>query len=115
MLVLDHAVINNVTTVTKSAKHNDQVSQKGINNGGSVLGVMEDVIRVATVFKKENVTISDNFIAIYGSWLPNNAKILFIAVYAPQQSSSKAILWDYISVLLSRWNGETIVMSDFNE
>ncbi|GJW97082.1 RNA-directed DNA polymerase, eukaryota [Tanacetum coccineum] len=167
--------------------HNDQVSQKGINNGGSVLGVMEDVIRVgqamgysmegctkkewvkaltsnyklnflaiqetkmskvshmdvrfmwgnnnydfvcsdslgnsggilciweATVFKKENVTISDNFIAIYGSWLPNNAKILFIAVYAPQQASSKAILWDYISVLLTRWNGETIVMGDFNE
>nr|GEW93144.1 RNA-directed DNA polymerase, eukaryota [Tanacetum cinerariifolium] len=109
-----------------TAEHNDQVSQKGMNNGGSVLGVMEDVIRVgnsggilciweATVFKKENVTISDNFIAIYGSWLPNNAKILFIAVYAPQQSSSKAILWDYISVLLSRWNGETIVMGDFNE
>nr|GEY63130.1 zinc finger, CCHC-type [Tanacetum cinerariifolium] len=29
-----------------TAEHNDQVSQKGINNGGSVLGVMEDVIRV---------------------------------------------------------------------
>nr|GEZ21630.1 RNA-directed DNA polymerase, eukaryota, reverse transcriptase zinc-binding domain protein [Tanacetum cinerariifolium] len=29
-----------------TAEHNDQVSQKGINNGGSVLRVMEDVIRV---------------------------------------------------------------------
>nr|GFB36896.1 RNA-directed DNA polymerase, eukaryota [Tanacetum cinerariifolium] len=83
-------------------EHNDQVSQKGINNGGSVLGSHGRCnsssdslgnsggilyIWEATVFKKENVTISDNFIAIYGSWLPNNAKILFIAVYDPQQSS----------------------------
>nr|GEU38861.1 putative ribonuclease H protein At1g65750 family [Tanacetum cinerariifolium] len=144
-------------------EHNDHLSQKGTNNGGSVLDVMEDVIRIgqamgysmeglghktkkewikaltsnyklnfiaiqetkmskishmdvrfmwgntnydfvcsdslgnsggilciweATVFKKENVTILDNFIAIYGSWLPNNDKILFIAVYAPQQASN---------------------------
>nr|GEV36560.1 RNA-directed DNA polymerase, eukaryota [Tanacetum cinerariifolium] len=35
--------------------------------------------------------------------------------FVPIKSSSKAILWVYISVLLSRWNGETIVMGDFNE
>ncbi|GKB45734.1 RNA-directed DNA polymerase, eukaryota [Tanacetum coccineum] len=88
----------------------DFVCSDSLGNSGGILCIWE-----ATVFKKENVTISDNFIAIYGSWLPNNAKILFIAVYAPQQASSKAILWDYISVLLTRWNGETIVMGDFNE
>ncbi|GKA07971.1 RNA-directed DNA polymerase, eukaryota, partial [Tanacetum coccineum] len=169
--------------------HNDQTSQKETNCGGSVLGVMEDVIRMnalsiniqglghktkkewvkaltykhklnflaiqetkmnrishmdvrfmwgntnydfvcsdslgnsggilciweATIFKKENVTISDNFIAIYGTWLSNNAKILFVVVYAPQQASSKTILWDYFSTLLRRWNGEAIIMGDFNE
>nr|GEV55486.1 RNA-directed DNA polymerase, eukaryota [Tanacetum cinerariifolium] len=31
------------------------------------------------------------------------------------QVSYKTMLWDYISVLLTRWNGETIVMGDFNE
>ncbi|GJV23674.1 RNA-directed DNA polymerase, eukaryota [Tanacetum coccineum] len=81
-----------------------------LGNSGGILCIWE-----ATIFKKEKYMISDNFIAIYRSWLPNNAKILFIAVYAPQQASSKAILWDYISVLLTRWNGETIVMGDFNE
>ncbi|GJU26766.1 zinc finger, CCHC-type containing protein [Tanacetum coccineum] len=30
-------------------------------------------------------------------------------------ASSKSILWEYISVLLARWNGEAIVMGDFNE
>ncbi|GKB60561.1 RNA-directed DNA polymerase, eukaryota [Tanacetum coccineum] len=114
-------------------------------NGGSVLGVLEEVIRVgqamgysmegcekdveaiignsggilciweASMFKKEHVSISDNFVAIYGTWLPSNVKIIFINIYAPQQPALKRILWDYISLLLSRWNGEAILMGDFNE
>nr|GEY59526.1 RNA-directed DNA polymerase, eukaryota [Tanacetum cinerariifolium] len=39
----------------------------------------------ATVFKKDYATISDNFVAIYGTWLPSNSKVLFVAIYAPQQ------------------------------
>nr|GEU63590.1 RNA-directed DNA polymerase, eukaryota [Tanacetum cinerariifolium] len=31
------------------------------------------------------------------------------------QVSYKTMLWDYILVLLTRWNGEAIVMGDFNE
>nr|GEZ82102.1 RNA-directed DNA polymerase, eukaryota [Tanacetum cinerariifolium] len=102
--------------------------------GGSVLGVLEEVIRVgqvmgnslgnsggilciweATVFKKDNVTVSDNFIAIYGTWLPSNSKVLFVVVYAPQQGSCKRALWDYMSILLGQWNGDVIMMGDFNE
>nr|GEU89013.1 RNA-directed DNA polymerase, eukaryota [Tanacetum cinerariifolium] len=132
--------------------HNDSVGTKVDQNGGSVLGVMEDIIRIgqsmgytmegcvkdfasiigqqgdnhgnsggilciweASIFKKENVTISDNFIAIYGTWLPCNANILFVVVYAPQLVSSRRKLWDYISVIVGRWNGESIIMVDFNE
>nr|GEZ34317.1 RNA-directed DNA polymerase, eukaryota [Tanacetum cinerariifolium] len=69
----------------------------------------------ASIFKKDKVTISDNFIAIYGTWLPSNSKILFVDVYAPQRTSCKRILWDYISTILGRWNGEAIIMGDFNE
>ncbi|GJZ94454.1 RNA-directed DNA polymerase, eukaryota, partial [Tanacetum coccineum] len=61
------------------------------------------------------VTISDNFIAIYGTWLPSNSKILFIVVYAPQQATYKRCLWDYLSTIIGRWNGESIVMGDFND
>nr|GFB45266.1 RNA-directed DNA polymerase, eukaryota [Tanacetum cinerariifolium] len=39
----------------------------------------------ATVFKKDYATISDNFVAIYWTWLPSNSKVLFVAIYAPQQ------------------------------
>nr|GEY63734.1 RNA-directed DNA polymerase, eukaryota [Tanacetum cinerariifolium] len=106
--------------------HNDSMGTKVDQNGGSVLGVMEDIIRIgqsmgytmegcvkefasiigqqgdnhgnsggilciweASIFKKENVTISDNYIAIYGTWLPCNANILFVVVYAPQLNNDE--------------------------
>ncbi|GJX95486.1 RNA-directed DNA polymerase, eukaryota [Tanacetum coccineum] len=33
----------------------------------------------------------------------------------PRQPSHKRVLWEYISTLLVRWNGETIIMGDFNK
>nr|GEZ25419.1 RNA-directed DNA polymerase, eukaryota [Tanacetum cinerariifolium] len=38
-----------------------------------------------------------------------------VVVYAPQLSSGKKNLWDYLLTILGRWNGEVIVMGDFNE
>ncbi|GKE49462.1 RNA-directed DNA polymerase, eukaryota, partial [Tanacetum coccineum] len=69
------------------------------------------------VRKDENLVedAAASFIAIYGTWLPNNAKILFVAVYAPQLPSCKRALWEYISILIGHWKGEAIVMGDFNE
>nr|GEV16750.1 RNA-directed DNA polymerase, eukaryota [Tanacetum cinerariifolium] len=68
-----------------------------------------------TAFKKLYATVSDNFIAIYGTWMSNNSKVLIVVVYAPQPPSQKRVLWDYISTLIARLNGETIVMGDFNK
>nr|GEU56694.1 RNA-directed DNA polymerase, eukaryota [Tanacetum cinerariifolium] len=86
----------------------ESVDPNVVKEGGYVLGVLEDIIRVsqamgkavgnsggilcvweANVFKKDYAMISDNFVAIYGTWLPSNSKILFVAIYAPQQASFK--------------------------
>nr|GEV12801.1 RNA-directed DNA polymerase, eukaryota [Tanacetum cinerariifolium] len=80
---------------------------------GSSCGIL--CIWEETFFRKEHVTISDYFVAIYGSWVPNKAKILLVAIYAPQDPKYRRFLWDYISILLSHWNGEVILMGDFNE
>nr|GEX48806.1 RNA-directed DNA polymerase, eukaryota [Tanacetum cinerariifolium] len=69
----------------------------------------------ATIFKKDYAMVYDNFIAIYGTWISNNSKVLIVVIYAPQSLSQKRVLWDCISSLIARWNGETIVMGDFNE
>nr|GEV63734.1 hypothetical protein [Tanacetum cinerariifolium] len=133
----------------------EEVSCASVKTGGSVLGVLEEVIRVGqemgfsmercekdveniignqgdetrfsrefrgilciwemSVFRKDHVTISDSFIAIYGTWLPSNSKLLLVSIYAPQQTAYKRVLWEYMSILLGRWNGDAILMGDFNE
>ncbi|GJW89042.1 RNA-directed DNA polymerase, eukaryota [Tanacetum coccineum] len=67
------------------------------------------------LFKKENVTASDSFLAIRGTWLPSSTKLLIISVYAPQDHVEKRMLWDYLLHLLEGWDGEYVLMGDFNE
>ncbi|GJX99336.1 RNA-directed DNA polymerase, eukaryota, partial [Tanacetum coccineum] len=86
------------------------VSSDSMGSSGGILCVWE-----ASIFRKDYATVSDNFIGIYGTWLPSNTKVLFVAVYAPQSTSLKRVLWEYISSLIAHWKGETIVMGDFNE
>nr|GEV32664.1 RNA-directed DNA polymerase, eukaryota [Tanacetum cinerariifolium] len=59
---------------------------EAVGNSGGILCVWE-----ATVFKKDYATISDNFV------------------------SRKRLIWDYVSTLIDRWNGEVVVLGDFNE
>ncbi|GJR27712.1 RNA-directed DNA polymerase, eukaryota [Tanacetum coccineum] len=61
----------------------DYVHSEAIGNSGGILCVWE-----TSVFKKDYATLSDNFIAIYGT--------------------------GYL-VIPSRWNGEVIMLGDFNE
>nr|GEV45743.1 RNA-directed DNA polymerase, eukaryota [Tanacetum cinerariifolium] len=86
------------------------VASDSVRNLGGILCVWEE-----TIFKKENVSMSDNFISIYGTWLPTSTKILIVAIYAPQSHVLKRTLWEYILGLINRWNGETVVLGYFNE
>nr|GEY91406.1 RNA-directed DNA polymerase, eukaryota [Tanacetum cinerariifolium] len=70
------------------------VSSDSAGSSGGILCVWE-----ATIFKKDYATVSDNFIAIYGTWISNNSKVLIVVIYAPQSLSYKRVLWDYISSL----------------
>nr|GEX55725.1 RNA-directed DNA polymerase, eukaryota [Tanacetum cinerariifolium] len=88
----------------------DFVCSDSQGNSGGILCIWE-----MSVFRKDHVTISDNFIAIYGTWLPSNSKLLLVSIYAPQQAAYKRVLWEYMSILLGRWNGDAILMGDFNE
>ncbi|GJU86013.1 RNA-directed DNA polymerase, eukaryota, partial [Tanacetum coccineum] len=85
------------------------VTSDSLGNSGGILCVWEQ-----SVFQKIGASVSDNFIAVYGTWLPTSTKILIIVIYAPQSYTLKRTLWEYISSLINRWDGETIVMGDFN-
>nr|GEX27353.1 RNA-directed DNA polymerase, eukaryota [Tanacetum cinerariifolium] len=67
------------------------------------------------MFHKHNATISDYFVAIQGEWIANAKKYLVISFYAPQKASEKRMLWSYLNYMIDRWDGESILMGDFNE
>ncbi|GJZ37002.1 RNA-directed DNA polymerase, eukaryota [Tanacetum coccineum] len=67
------------------------VASDSIGNSGGILCIWE-----ASIFKKDFATRSDNFIALYGTWLSNNAKVLIVVVYAPQPSVSLGRLFQKI-------------------
>ncbi|GJV27969.1 hypothetical protein Tco_1384417 [Tanacetum coccineum] len=77
-----------------------------LGNSGGILCIWE-----ATIFKKENITISDNFIAIYGTWLSNNAKILFVVVYAPQQASKKKGVVPLLQTLTAQERFDSFILT----
>jgi exonuclease III len=67
------------------------------------------------IFLKEQHILSDNFVALFGTWIPTKTKLLMISIYAPQPRTEKRLLWNYIMSLVNRWQGDSIVMGDFNE
>ncbi|GKB01746.1 RNA-directed DNA polymerase, eukaryota, reverse transcriptase zinc-binding domain protein [Tanacetum coccineum] len=87
-----------------SSKEEDNASRcsghfrhvEGPPTGGSILQLLEDVVKV-------------------GEWILNAKKCLIISVYAPQEVSEKKLLWNYLDHVISTWTGETIFMGDFNE
>nr|GEZ04378.1 RNA-directed DNA polymerase, eukaryota [Tanacetum cinerariifolium] len=81
--------------VKEVSKGNSEFRHSHNHKGGSILEVLDDMlgnlsgilyIWEASMFKKAYVTVSDNFIAIYETWISNNSK-----------------------------DGESIVIGDFND
>nr|GEY17208.1 RNA-directed DNA polymerase, eukaryota [Tanacetum cinerariifolium] len=115
-------------------------SVKASKSGGSILHIIEDFIKVGqTMGYKMEGRIKDfkeivssqgetkmekvdlfNIKACWGNInfdyvLLNNKKLLVISVYAPQELVEKKSLWKYLNLLISRWNGDVLLMGDFNE
>ncbi|GKE77956.1 RNA-directed DNA polymerase, eukaryota, partial [Tanacetum coccineum] len=88
----------------------DAIVSQSLGNSGGLLCVWDP-----NSFQKDNHIISDNFIALFGKWRANQTRMLIVSVYAPQAVSLKRTLWSYLSSLINRWNGECIVLGDFNE
>ncbi|GKD57153.1 RNA-directed DNA polymerase, eukaryota [Tanacetum coccineum] len=68
-----------------------------------------------SLFVKDNSMVSDSFLAISGTWIPSSTKLLIIFVYAPQDLTERRMLWDFIRHLIDSWDGECILLGDFNE
>nr|GEY99536.1 RNA-directed DNA polymerase, eukaryota [Tanacetum cinerariifolium] len=65
---------------------------------GSILQLIDDLVKVGETM--------DYFIMVRGDWMPNDKKLLINSVYAPQELSEKKMLWDCLSLVMSKWEGE---------
>nr|GEW85311.1 RNA-directed DNA polymerase, eukaryota [Tanacetum cinerariifolium] len=65
--------------------------------------------------QKKQVSTCDYFVALMGTWAPTSSKLLIISVYAPQELNERRDLWDYLRTFIDRWEGDTVLMGDFNE
>ncbi|GJT49390.1 RNA-directed DNA polymerase, eukaryota [Tanacetum coccineum] len=81
-----------------------------VGSSGGILCVWDP-----RMFVKDNVSISNSFVAISGTWVSSSTKLLLISVYAPQDVTERRALWDYIGHLIDQWDGEYVVLGDFNE
>nr|GEV72269.1 RNA-directed DNA polymerase, eukaryota [Tanacetum cinerariifolium] len=88
----------------------DHAVSSVVGNSGGILCVWDP-----NMFIKDHVSSSDYFLTIMGTWTPTSTKLLVISIYAPQELSEKRDLWDYICNMIDRWDGEIVVLGDFNE
>ncbi|GKB54739.1 RNA-directed DNA polymerase, eukaryota [Tanacetum coccineum] len=88
----------------------DYAHSDSVGNSGRILCVWD-----SNTFMKLNATVSDYFVMIRGKWVTNGKLLLIISVYAPQELTEKKLLWDYLGHVIANWNGEVIIMGDFNE
>nr|GEX77526.1 RNA-directed DNA polymerase, eukaryota [Tanacetum cinerariifolium] len=100
---------------------------------GSFLGILDEVIKVGKVmgykmkgcgilcvwdsnlFAKESHTVSDSFVITRGTRRLTGQKFMVVTVYAPQNDKEKLMLWEFLQQEIGKWEGEVVLMGDFNE
>ncbi|GJY14148.1 RNA-directed DNA polymerase, eukaryota [Tanacetum coccineum] len=88
----------------------DYVHSDSVGNSGGILCVWDPYS-----FRKTSSTVSDYFVIIRGVWLKTGNNLLIVSVYAPHDMKEKHMLWDYLTHVIHSWNGEVVIMGDFNE
>nr|GEV56821.1 RNA-directed DNA polymerase, eukaryota, reverse transcriptase zinc-binding domain protein [Tanacetum cinerariifolium] len=88
----------------------DYVHSDSVGNSGGILCVWD-----INSFRISSHTVSDSFVMTRGVWLKNVKDFLIVLVYAPHDMKEKILLWDYLAHVSQQWNGEVIIMGDFNE
>nr|GFB62942.1 RNA-directed DNA polymerase, eukaryota [Tanacetum cinerariifolium] len=88
----------------------DYVHSDVVGNSRGILCVWD-----TNEFCKTNCTVSDYFVIVRGVWVKTEANLLIVAVYAPHDLKDKCLLCDYLTHVSNHWDGEVMMMGDFNE
>nr|GEU96677.1 RNA-directed DNA polymerase, eukaryota [Tanacetum cinerariifolium] len=85
--------------------------------GGSMISLLEEVAKVGQMnLLSLNIQgLAQKAKKIRGHWRLTGKNMMIIAVYAPQESKEKQSLWGFLQQEIGKWNGDVIIMGDFNE
>nr|GEY16528.1 RNA-directed DNA polymerase, eukaryota, reverse transcriptase zinc-binding domain protein [Tanacetum cinerariifolium] len=83
--------------------HFDFASTSARGLSGGILCVWNGM-----VFKKSRIICNDNYVVVEGLWIPTGSRLMWIAVYAPQNISSKITLWSSLTNHIANWNGSSL-------
>nr|GEX62972.1 RNA-directed DNA polymerase, eukaryota [Tanacetum cinerariifolium] len=101
-------VVENAQDVDDCQSSDTEALRRKIKKGGSLLEVLDDMINVSHTMGytiEGCVKDMEKIIGLQGGH----------DIYAPQAITDKRELWNYFSSLIARWDGDCIVMWDFNE
>ncbi|PWA56941.1 RNA-directed DNA polymerase, eukaryota [Artemisia annua] len=90
--------------------HFDFASTSARGMSGGIICIWNNL-----AFIKHRILCNENYVVVEGLWIPNNLKIMWIAVYAPQSLSAKIPLWASLVTIIANWDGILVVIGDFNE
>nr|GEZ12047.1 hypothetical protein [Tanacetum cinerariifolium] len=106
-------VLETCFNVPKGSKINEEESSLKYPLGFTQVGNLNEGHLDGGCAKKvnEEVVGDDNsFVHTVGG-----IKFMIVVVYAPQEASEKRMLYDYLTHVSDQWDGETVMMGDFNE
>nr|GEZ33016.1 RNA-directed DNA polymerase, eukaryota [Tanacetum cinerariifolium] len=71
--------------------------------------------RVNFVYLQETKMKHIELVTINKLWGDSSYDYAFSSSLAPQELTDKRTLWDYLLRIINRWDGECVIMGDFNE
>ncbi|GJT03878.1 RNA-directed DNA polymerase, eukaryota [Tanacetum coccineum] len=91
--------------------------------GGSIIQFIDDLLKVGQTMGYDMTGCMDNMENIIESQGVNEGNSGgILCIWDPnmfhkrnETLSEKKMLWDYLSVVMTNWNGEVVMMGDFNE
>nr|GEU45505.1 nucleotide-binding alpha-beta plait domain-containing protein [Tanacetum cinerariifolium] len=102
---------SDVEEVSKTIFENEQYQahkKDDLNVGHNDIR-LDDPFNIYDLLNKKQ----DNIIR--GEWVSNGTKLLITSIYALQELSEKTMLWNNLTLVIDNWNGEVVIMGDFNE
>ena len=66
-------------------------------------------------FQKSNCILRQDCLVVKGIWTETRKAMYIVNIYASQSREKRIELWSFLSALLCRWTGHTIIFGDFNE